>query len=392
VLSSRGTVGKKVVVIAGETSGDHHAALVIQHLRQLDPTVQVVGIGGDELAAAGMQLLCHCRELAVLGLAEVVSRLRHILAAYRIVRRELQTKPSLLILVDYPEFNLRVAADARTRNIPVLYYISPQLWAWRRGRARTIAQRVDRMAVIFPFEVPLYQAYGLDVRFVGHPLLDQNIPVIERSEALSLLNLNDRRPIIGLLPGSRQAEIERLFLPMLKAAARIRARFSEAQFVVPAAQSISRATLQDKARAAGVPVQIVEGMFYQTLSVCDLVLVASGTATLQTALMKKPMVILYRVSPLTYIAGRMLIRIPWIGLANIVAGKTIVPELIQHAVTPERIAQEACALLEHPERMREIEQELAVVAHKLGEPGASRRVAELAYEMITPAEQKNPAS
>lgn len=373
---------KRMLVVTGETSGDHHAALVIRELRQMEPSVEVVGIGGDELAAAGMTLLYHSRDLAVLGLSEVIFRLRHILRAYRIMRQELRKKPDLLMLVDYPEFNLRIAACARAHNVPVLYYISPQIWAWRRGRARTIARRVDRMAVIFPFEVPLYEPYGLDVRFVGHPLLDQQIPRPARPEAISLLGLHDRWPIIGLLPGSRQAEIERLYMPMLGAAALIRNRFPESQFIVPAAQGISPSALQAKADAAGVPVKIVQEMFYQTLGVCDLVLVASGTATLQAALMQKPMVILYRVSPLTYLAGRMLIRIPWIGLANIIAGKTVVPELIQHDVTPERIATAACAMLDDPGRMRAVEQELASVARKIGPPGAARRVAEMALEMM----------
>ena len=373
---------KRMLVVTGETSGDHHAALVIRELRQLDPSVEVVGIGGDELAAAGMRLLYHSRDLAVLGLSEVFWRLRHIFRAYRIIRNELQKKPDLLMLVDYPEFNLRVAACARACNVPVLYYISPQIWAWRRKRARTIADRVDRMAVIFPFEVPLYEPYGLDVRFVGHPLLDQEIQRPARPEAISLLGLYDRWPIVGLLPGSRQAEIDRLYMPMLGAASLIQTRFPEAQFIVPAAQGISLSALQTKANAAGVPVKVVGGMFYQTLAVCDLVLVASGTATLQAALMQKPMIILYRVSTLTYLAGRILIRIPWIGLANIVAGKTVVPELIQQNVTPDRIANTACMMLADPGRMRTIAEELASVAQKIGSPGAARRVAEMAQEMM----------
>ncbi|MCX8042860.1 MAG: lipid-A-disaccharide synthase [Desulfobacterota bacterium] len=374
---------KKILVIAGETSGDHHASLVLRELKRIDPSVAVAGIGGDELSAAGMTLLYHCRELAVVGLSEVAARLRHILRAYWIIRRELDKKPALLMLVDYPEFNLMVAACARKRHVPVLYYISPQVWAWRRGRARKIAARVDRMAVIFPFEVALYEPYGLTAQFVGHPLLDQSIEHLPREQALQRLGFRDRRPIIGLLPGSRQAEIDRLFGPMLGAATRIQSRFPDAQFIVPVAPGISAAALQARADAAGVAVRVVESMFYQSIAVCDLVLVASGTATLQTALMHKPMVILYRVSPLTYLAGRLLIRIPWIGLANILAGKLVVPELIQHRVTSQNIADEACSLLGNPERMKTIEEELAAVAKKLGSPGASRRVAEMAYEMIT---------
>lgn len=377
-----GKVLKKVLVVAGETSGDHHAAMVIRELKRLDPEIEVAGIGGDELAAAGMTLLLHCRDLAVLGLAEVVAKLGHVFRAYRTLRRELAVQPALLMLVDYPEFNLRIAACGRRHHVPVLYYISPQLWAWRRGRARRIARLVDRMAVIFPFEVQFYESHGLDARFVGHPLLDQHIERLPRQDALRLLGLEDRSPIIGLLPGSRIAEVERLFEPMLGAAALLRAHYPGAQFIVQRAQSIPHGMLAAKAAATNVPVRIVDGDFYRAVGVCDLALVASGTATLQTALLHKPMVILYRVSALTYWAGRLLIRIPWIGLANIVAGRQIVPELIQGDVTPERIAAEACHMLDDPDRMRAIAAELGAVAARLGEPGAARRVAQMACEMI----------
>jgi len=373
---------QKILVVTGEASGDHHGALVIRALRQIAPSVQVTGIGGDELAREGMRLLLHSRELAVLGLSEVLWRAGKVLGAYRILKKEILKKPSLLMLIDYPEFNLRIAALARKHNVPVFYYISPQLWAWRQGRAKKIARLVNRMAVIFPFEVQFYEKFGLDARFVGHPLLDQDVRLQSRSEALQTLHLAEQRPIIGLLPGSRQNEIKRLFEPMLGAARRIREQFPEAQFIVPLAQGISREDIQTRADRAGVAARIVTDSFYQALAVCDLALVASGTATLQTALMQKPMIILYRVSLPTYLAGRMLIRIPWIGLANIVAGKKVVPELIQHEVTPERIAREACSMLGDPARMNGIQAALSAIKASLGDPGASQRVAQMMYEMI----------
>jgi lipid-A-disaccharide synthase len=374
----------KILVVTGEASGDHHGALVIRALRQLDPSVEVTGIGGDELAGEGMRLLHHSRDLAVLGLSEVLWRAGTVLAAYRTLKKEIKKKPSLLMLIDYPEFNLRIAALAGKHNVPVFYYISPQLWAWRQGRAKKIARLVSRMAVIFPFEVQFYEKFGLDARFVGHPLLDQEIRLVGRDAALKEFGLAERRPIIGLLPGSRQNEIKRLFEPMLAAARRIREQFPAAQFIVPLAQGISREEMQGRADRAGLPVRIVTGSFYQALDVCDLVLVASGTATLQTALMQKPMIILYRVSLLTYIVGRLLIRIPWIGLANIVAGRPVVPELIQHEVTPERIAREACGMLSDPERLQRMQAELGTIKASLGKPGASLRVAQMMYEMINP--------
>lgn len=373
---------QKILVVTGEASGDHHGALVIRALRQIDPSIQVTGIGGEELAREGMRLLHHSRELAVLGLSEVLWRAGKVLAAYRTLKKEIAARPSLLMLIDYPEFNLRIAALARKHNVPVFYYISPQLWAWRQGRAKKIARLVNRMAVIFPFEVQFYEKFGLDVQFVGHPLLDQDIRLQNRAEALKSFDLAEQRPIIGLLPGSRQNEIKRLFEPMLGAARRIREQFPAAQFIVPLAQGIAREDIQTRADRAGIAVRIVTDSFYQALDVCDLVLVASGTATLQTALMQKPMIILYRVSLLTYLAGRMLIRIPWIGLANIVAGKKVVPELIQHEVTPERIAREACGMLGDPARMQGIQSALSAIKASLGQPGASRRVAQMMYEMI----------
>jgi len=373
---------QKILVVTGEASGDHHGALVIRALRQIAPSIQVTGIGGDELAREGMRLLLHSRELAVLGLSEVLWRAGKVLGAYRILKKEILKKPSLLMLIDYPEFNLRIAALARRHNVPVFYYISPQLWAWRQGRAKKIARLVNRMAVIFPFEAQFYEKFGLDARFVGHPLLDQDIRLQSRAEALKTLNLAEQRPIIGLLPGSRQNEIKRLFEPMLGAARRIREQFPGAQFIVPLAQGISREDIQARADRAGVAARIVTDSFYQALAVCDLALVASGTATLQTALMQKPMIILYRVSLPTYLAGRMLIRIPWIGLANIVAGKKVVPELIQHEVTPERIAREACSMLGDPARMNGIQAALSAIKASLGRPGASQRVAQMMYEMI----------
>ena len=311
---------------------------------------RLTGIGGQELAAAGMELLYHVRDLSVVGLLEILPRAGNILAAYRLLKKRLSgpDKPDLLVLIDYPDFNLRIAAIAKKNNVPVLYYISPQIWAWRQGRAKKIARLVDTMGVIFPFEVPFYEKVGLDARFVGHPLLDHEMQAGDRQEALRHFGLSSARPVIGLLPGSRPSEIDRLLEPMLDAAVLMKQKFPEAGFVIPVAQGISRDHVQAMAQQRQLTATVVEDSFHQVLDVCDLVLVASGTATLQTALMGKPMIIIYKVSPLTYLVGRIMIRVPWIGLANIVAGRQVVPELIQHDASPQRIAAEACAILSDP--------------------------------------------
>ena len=378
------TKQKKLLLVTGEASGDHHGALVVKALRSMRPDVQVEGIGGQELAAAGMQLIYHVRDLSVVGLLEILPRAGNILAAYRLLKKRLSgpDKPDLLMLIDYPDFNLRIAAIARKNNVPVLYYISPQIWAWRQGRAKKIARLVDTLGVIFPFEVAFYEKVGLDVRFVGHPLLDHEIKLGSHDEALKGFGLTGNRPVIGLLPGSRPSEIDRLLEPMLDAAVLIKRKFPEAGFIIPVAQGIAADHVRAMAGQRNIPATVAAGSFHQALAVCDLVLVASGTATLETALMGKPMIIIYKVSPLTYLVGRIMIKVPWIGLANIVAGHQVVPELIQHEANPQRIAAEASSILEDPARMAEMREGLSGIRAALGEPGGSQRVAEIIIEKL----------
>ncbi len=373
-----------VMIVTGEASGDHHGALVLQALKQRFPNLRCCGIGGDELQQAGMRLLYHCRHLAVVGAIEVLAHAPHIFRAFRILRREIKTSPpDLIIFIDYPGFNLRMAAFASGRKIPVLYYISPQIWAWGQGRAKKIARIVDTMAVIFPFEVPFYKKVGLKAHFVGHPLMDKPIPLLSRSEALQRFGLNDTWPIVGLLPGSRFGEIKRLLPPMLGAAKRIHEKYPDAQFILPAAPGLNHDQINAAASALQAPVRVVSSNFYDALNCCDIALVTSGTATLQTAMLGKPMIIVYRISALTYFLGRLMIQIPRIGLANIVAGSMVAPELIQHNATADRIAEEALALLSDDKRQSDVKQKLDTVKQALGGPGASERVATLAADMLT---------
>jgi len=378
------TRAKKLLLVTGETSGDHHGARVISALNQMAPGLRAYGIGGDELAKAGMELLYHSRDLSVVGISEVLLRANHIVKAYRLLKRELiQSPPDLLMLIDYPEFNLRIARIAHKHGVPVFYYISPQIWAWRKGRAKKIARIIDKMAVIFPFEVPFYRQVGLDAEFVGHPLVDRDIQLPDKQQALQSLGLGTAGPVIGILPGSRKSEISGLLPPMLEAAGRIRQEFGDARFVLPLAPGIEQEYLQAIITRQKVPVNVVSDNFRQAVAVCDFVLVASGTATLETAIMEKPMIIVYKVSPLSYAVGKLLIEVPFIGLVNIVAGKKVVPELIQQEVTPERIARESISLLKDRARMAAIAKELGSIKHALGSSGAAQRVARIAYTMIT---------
>lgn len=375
---------KRLLVVTGETSGDHHGADVVEALLAIDAGIQVSAVGGDALNRAGARLLFHSKHLAVVGVMEVLSKFPHIWRAYQILKQTIaREKPSLLLLIDYPDFNLRVAKLAKRHQVPVLYYISPQIWAWRRGRAKKIARIVDKMAVIFPFEVPFYEQVGLEAHFVGHPLMDQEVLMSDPEDAVKRFGLEKKTPIIGLLPGSRPGEVAKLLPDLLDAAVIILREMPDAGFILPLAPGLDRGLVDTLIGSRKIQVTVVEGAFHEVVNVVDLALVVSGTATLETALLAKPMVIVYKVAPLTYTIGRMLVDVESIGLANIVAGKKIVPELIQHEGTPARIAATALKIIKDPELARRMRAELKRVRGMLGEKGAAEQVAKLAYDMMT---------
>ena len=384
---------KKVLLVTGEASGDQHGSHLVKHLKRCDPSLRIYGIGGEELRKAGMEILFHAQELSVVGIVEVCARLPQIVKAFQTLKREIvSAPPDLLILIDYPDFNMRIAAVARKHGVPVLYYISPQIWAWRQNRVKKIARLVDQMAVVFPFEAAFYEQHGVPVQFVGHPLMDREVPVMDTQALLQQFAMKSQWPIVGLLPGSRKSEIDRLLPVMLGAAMLMQKEFPEAQFIIPVAPGIREEDIKERVKRHGLAVTIVTDQLHQALHICHLVLVASGTATLETALMKKPMIIMYRIALLTYLVGRLMIRVPTIGLANIVAGRQIVPELIQGDASPQRVCQEAVSLLKDPRRMTAMEKELARVGELLGSSGASERVATMAQEMLNKKNERSVVS
>ena len=372
----------EVMLVAGEASGDARGAELVRNLRQRDPSVQFFGMGGADLRQAGMRVIYDVARVASVGFSELFGNLRHIWQAYRALRRQLvEGRPSLLILIDFPEFNMRLARIARRHGISVLYYISPQIWAWRRYRARQIAASVDAMAVVFPFEADLYKAVGVGaVSFVGHPLVDVVKPDRDRRTSLRAAGLDDGKLTVAIMPGSRRKEVATLLGPMLEAARELK-RERDAQFLLIRASTIERSELEPALAGSPVEVRVVEGDTYNMLAAADLVWVASGTATLEAGLLGKPMVITYRLSPLSYWLGRLLIRVDHIGMVNIIAGERIVPELIQKDVTADRILAETRRMLQ-PEVNRAVVRKLEAVRERLGPPGAPGRVADMAMSLL----------
>jgi lipid-A-disaccharide synthase len=372
------TASLRLLLSSGEPSGDLYGAEMIRHLRLSCPGLSVFGLGGDHLQAQGSALVAHVRELAVVGLFEVISHLRRIRQVFRELLAEVdRQRPDLAVLVDYPDFNLRLARELHRRGIPVVYYVSPQLWAWRGGRIRIIRDTVRRMIVIFPFEEALYRDAGVPVTFVGHPLVDLVHPHPSREAFLDELGLDPQRPTLALLPGSRPKEVRHNLPPLAGAVRQLRSRHPELQFVLAAAPSLEidliRGLLGD------LPVPIVQDRTHAVVGAATLALVASGTATVETALLGTPMLVVYRLSALTYALGRPLVKVPHYAMVNLIAGRRVVPELIQGDFTPSRVAQEVSALIENPQRMTEMRRDLAAVRDRMGPPGASARAAEAVF-------------
>ncbi len=370
---------RRVMMIAGEASGDLHGSGVVRELKRLHPDIDLYGIGGDKMRREGLELVYHANELSFMGFAEVLKHLPLIRSVEKTLAQLLKfRKPDVVVLIDYPGFNLRFARVAKQAGVKVLYYISPQIWAWRKSRVKKMRGIVDKMLVVFPFEVPLYEKERIDVEFVGHPLLEELEVHLDRESFCKRYSIDPTKRLLALLPGSRKQEIENIF-PVMSATAWKVAQGQDLEIAVGVAP-----TLEEKYFRTLYDVRdfhLVKGATYELMKHAHVAIVTSGTATLETACFETPMIVVYKTSWLTYVIGRMLVRVKNIGLVNIVAGQQIVPEYIQHRATTKNLVKEVQRLLSTNGSIASMKAKLAEVKNQLGTIGASRRVAERILEM-----------
>jgi lipid-A-disaccharide synthase len=364
----------RLLVSCGEASGDLYAAELLRHLRALGHDVDAFGLGGDRVRGEDGALVAHVRDLAVVGLLEVLRHLPRLRRVFgELLARVDALRPDIAVLVDYPDFNLRLARELKRRGIPVVYYVSPQVWAWRRGRLRSIRETVDRMIVIFPFEEALYREAGVPVTFVGHPLVEVVRPAADPAAFLASQGLDPARPVLAVLPGSRPQEVAHNVPPIAGALSLVARRRPDVQPAVAVAPGLSRAAFEPL-RASGAA--LVDGHTHALVGAARAGIVASGTATVEAALLSLPMVVVYRLSPLTYALGKPFVRVPHYAMANLIAGREVVRELIQGEFRPHAVADEVLALLADGPRREAVIAGLAETRARLGGEGASRRAAE----------------
>jgi lipid-A-disaccharide synthase len=371
------------MVIAGEASGDAHAGRMLAELKQLAPHIEISGIGGQTMRDAGAEIFTDFSELAVMGLVEVLKRYRKIKTIFNeVVKRLKQERPDLLIVVDYPGFNLKLAKKAKQLGIPVLYYISPKVWAWRKGRIKTIKQVVSHMAVLFPFEKVMYDEAGIVATCVGHPLVDAVNSTQTQEQAKRQFGLSSEHKVIGLFPGSRRNEIDALLPVMIHSAEALVEKYPGLQVVLPMAPGLNQAHLKQYIDQSVLSIRLVEGDFYDLTRACDAIVAASGTVTLEIALLGVPHFITYRVAPMTYRILKRLVQIPFVGLCNIVTGKPVVLELLQDDVTKERLANELELRLFESKSKADAEQVRQEVLNALGPAGGAHNAAKLVLSFL----------
>jgi len=381
-----GDSSKRIMIVTGEASGDLHGAKLINAVTDQMPGTQFFGVGGKQMAEAGCEILIPGEDLAVMGIVEIVGHLPVIWKAFSQLKKKFlgHNRPDALVLIDFPEFNLRLARQAKKAGIPVLYYVSPQVWAWRRGRVKKIAAVVDSLAAIFPFEPAFYAGQDILVQYVGHPLLDEFEEAGHCQNLRPGLQIAEDSKVVGLFPGSRHNELRYMLDTLVASAQLIYDKQPQTHFLVPIANTLSRAEIQSHF-PVDLPVTFIDSgdaSIYDVASSCDTILTVSGTVTLQIALVGTPMAILYKASPLTYEIGKRLVRVDHFGLPNIVAGRRVVPEFLQAMATPEALADEALHVLSDAGYAETIKAGLHTVHAKLGEPGCSTRVAEMLCELL----------
>ena len=364
------------LIIAGEASGDLHGAKLVQALLDAYPKARFTGMGGGRMRDAGVNTLFGIERMGAVGFVEIFSDFGHYFGVYRALVKEIASlKYTAVILIDYPTLNLRLAKHSRKHSCPVYYFISPQIWAWRKGRIKDIRKSVHKMFVVLPFEEKMYQEAGVDAEFLGHPFIDVVHPTRTRGDNLEKFALDSHKKIVGLLPGSRMNEITSLLDEMLLAAEKVKREMGECQFLLPVADTIDPVLIQKKLGSNPLDIKILKGETYNVMNTCDALIIASGSATLEAGIIGCPMVIIYKLSPLTYWLALMLINTPYYGLINIVAGESVVPELIQSKANAENIAAEILKFLKNPEYCHEVQNRLLLVRKNLGRPGVMKAVA-----------------
>lgn len=372
-------MSKKIYLSAGEASGDLLGAQLSTALLAKDPSLTLIGMGGQKMRAAGVNISIEADGIGIVGI-DLLKHISEIRAAFSAVKKMMiREQPDLMILIDYPGFNLRLAKMAKKLGLKVMFYVSPQIWAWRYHRIKRIRKYVDKMAVLFQFEEPIYRRENVPVEFVGHPLLESVKPALPKEQIYQKFDLNPQHPIIGIMPGSRQSEIARLLPIMIDAVLIIKKKYPEVQFVLPIASTLKIADIK-KYLIDGIKVS--SNNTYNLLSICDALIVASGTATLEASLLEVPMTIIYRLGAITAWIGKKLMRQPYFGLCNVILGKAVAKELIQYQATPEAIAEETLKLLEDENYRNQLISELKKVRFALGEKNGAERAATCALKLI----------
>lgn len=376
-------IQRRALIVAGEASGDLHGANMIRAAKDIDPNLSFYGVGGPRMKQAGCDILLPAEELEVMGLVDVVGHLPVLWRAFKSLKKILYSpqRPDVLVLIDFQEFNLLLARQAKKAGVPVVFYVGPTVWAWRRGRVKRYARAVDRLAVIFPFEPAYYADEDIEVEYVGHPLLDEAVGTRQRDDYLQELGLDSSRPVVGIFPGSRNSELKYNLTTMLEAAERVALQLPGVQFLLPVAPCFDLETMRHRIQSCMLPILLVRESIYDVANACDAVLTVSGTVTLQIALVGTPMAILYKTAPLNYAIAKRVVNLTHIGLPNIVAGREVVREFIQHQASAELLADEIVRILTDAEYQGSLRRGLAQVRQHMGDAGCSQRVAQMVSEL-----------